>query len=100
MSETSTVLLALLAGHLAWRLFFGGLWWTIRRASRPRPAALVPGSLLLRTTIAVAGFYFVSRGDWRKLLACLLGFLIARFLVTRFTRRPRSEEPEGRRGAP
>jgi hypothetical protein len=35
---------------------------------------------------AFGGFYLVSRGDWRRLLACLLGFLLARILVTRFTR--------------
>jgi len=40
----------------------------------------------LRTGLVVAGFYFVSLGDWRKLLACLLGFIIARFAITWFTR--------------
>jgi F1F0 ATPase subunit 2 len=36
--------------------------------------------------IVLAGFYFVARGDWKKLLPCLLGFLIARFAVLRLTR--------------
>jgi F1F0 ATPase subunit 2 len=36
--------------------------------------------------IALAGFYFVARGDWKKLLLCLLGFLIARVVVLRLTR--------------
>ena len=36
--------------------------------------------------IGVAGFYFIAGGDWRKLVVCLLGFVIARFLVTRLTR--------------
>jgi F1F0 ATPase subunit 2 len=44
------------------------------------------GSLLLRTSIALAGFYFVSGGHWDRLLACLLGFVIARLIVTRLTR--------------
>jgi F1F0 ATPase subunit 2 len=44
------------------------------------------GSTLLRMTLAVAGFYFTSCGDWRKLLVCLLGFVIARVVVTRLTR--------------
>jgi len=35
-------------------------------------------------TVAVAGFYLVSHGDWRKLVACLTGFLLARIAVTRF----------------
>ena len=43
-------------------IFFGGLWWTVRKgvASR-RPALWFLGSLLLRTSIALAGFYVVAR---------------------------------------
>jgi F1F0 ATPase subunit 2 len=87
MRETSTFVLALLAGVLLGTIFFGGLWWTIRRGvSSERPATWFFGSLMLRTIIAVAGFYLISRGDWRRLLAGLLGFLVARALVTRLTR--------------
>jgi F1F0 ATPase subunit 2 len=46
------------------------------------------GSMLLRTGIVLAGFYFVGGGQWQRLLGCLLGFVIARFLVMRFTRGP------------
>jgi F1F0 ATPase subunit 2 len=89
MRETSALILALLAGVLLGTIFFGGLWWTIRRGlSSELPALLFAGSLLLRTILTVAGFYFVSRGDWRKLLACLLGFLLARVFVTRLARTP------------
>jgi hypothetical protein len=31
----------------------------------------------------MAGFYFLSRGDWRNLAASLAGFVLARVLVTR-----------------
>jgi F1F0 ATPase subunit 2 len=87
MSEISTLFPALLAGVLLGTIFFGGLWWTIRRGvSSPRAAAWFFGSMVLRTTIAVAGFYFVSHGDWRRLSGCLLGFLVARILVMRITR--------------
>jgi hypothetical protein len=30
----------------------------------------------------------VSHGEWRKLLACLVGFLLARVAVTRLIRLP------------
>jgi len=77
------------AGVALGATFFGGLWWTIRRGvSSQIPGLLFAGSLLLRTSFTVSGFYFVSRGDWRKLLACLLGFVTARIFVTRLTRRP------------
>ncbi len=89
MSEAWTILLALLAGALLGTIFFGGLWWTIQRGvSSKSPAVLFSASFLLRTAIVVAGFYFVSNGNWRRLLACLVGFLLARILVTQLTSIP------------
>ncbi len=89
MSETLNLTQALLAGVLLGAIFFVGLWWTIRRGLlSPHPAAWFLVSLLLRATIALGGFYFVSNGDWRRLVACLLGFLISRIFVTHLTRAP------------
>ena len=89
MNEPTTLTLALAAGLLLGAIFFGGLWWTIRRAvSSRRPGAWFVGSLLTRMAVCVGGFFLVARGDWRRLLACLLGFLIARILVVRLTRKP------------
>ncbi len=83
------LILALLCGVLLGASFFGGLWWTIRKGvSSKQPAALFFFSLLLRTGITLAGFYFVARGDWRRVLACLVGFMLARILVTWLTRVP------------
>ena len=62
--------LALAAGLLLGAFFFGGLWWTVRKGmSAKRPALWFFGSLLLRMSIALAGFYFVSDGHWDRLLA-------------------------------
>jgi F1F0 ATPase subunit 2 len=89
MSEVSALVFALLAGAVLGAVFFGGLWWTISRcASSRRPALLFLGSLSLRAPMAIAGFYFVSHGDWRRTIACLAGFLVARALVTWLTRVP------------
>jgi F1F0 ATPase subunit 2 len=89
MGETSALTLAMLAGSLLGTVFFGGLWWTIQRSVGSNGPALLFGcSFLVRTFIAVAGFYFVSHGGWQRLLACLFGFLLARILVTRMTRLP------------
>lgn len=83
MNEWLTLALAGMAGLLLGAIFFGGLWWTVRLgvASR-RPALLFLGSLLLRTGVVVAGFYLVGDGHWQRLLACVSGFVIARFIVT------------------
>ncbi len=83
------LILSLLAGVLLGTIFFGGLWWTIRKGiSSKQPAMLFFFSLLLRTGIALTGFYTVARGDWRRVLACLVGFFLARILVTWLTRTP------------
>lgn len=93
MNEAAALFLSLLAGALLGAAFFGGLWWTIRRGlSSRRPALMFLGSLLLRTSMAVAGFYLTARGDLRRLLACLLGFFLARILVTWFARAPSGNE--------
>ena len=89
MNETLTLVLALVAGLLLGALFFGGLWWTVQKGvSSKRPALLFFGSLLLRTSITLAGFYFIARDHWERLLVCILGFIIARFIVTRLTGPP------------
>ncbi|MBN2369269.1 MAG: ATP synthase subunit I [Vicinamibacteria bacterium] len=87
MNEFLTLALALLAGLLLGAVFFGGLWWTIRRGvSSERPALWFFGGLLSRMSIALAGFYFVSGRHWERLLLCLLGFVLARLVVTWLTR--------------
>ena len=89
MNETLTLALAWVTGGVLGTVFFGGLWWTVRKGvSSKQPALWFFGSLLLRMSIALAGFYFVSGGHWDRLLACLLGFVIARFIVTRLTGPP------------
>jgi len=78
---------SLIAGMLLGAIFFGGLWWTVRKgASSTRPALCFFGSLLLRTSMTLVGFYVVSDGHWERLLVCLLGFTIARLIATRLTR--------------
>jgi len=87
MYETLALVLALVAGVLLGAIFFGGLWWTVRKGmSSKQPAMLFFGSLLLRTGIALAGFYFMARIRWESLLVGLVGFIMARLIVTRLTR--------------
>jgi F1F0 ATPase subunit 2 len=94
MSEIPALALALATGILLGVFFFGGLWWTVQKGvTSERPALWFLGSLLLRTGIILAGFYFVSQGHWSRLAMCLLGFLIARLVVVRrLTLRPASEQ--------
>jgi F1F0 ATPase subunit 2 len=86
MNEILSLVPALAWGVLLGAMFFGGLWWTVRKGvSSTRPALWFFGSLLLRTSLTLAGFYVVSDGQWERLLVCLVGFTIARPIVTRLT---------------
>ncbi|CAN5497467.1 ATP synthase subunit I [soil metagenome] len=79
--------LSFAGGILLGALFFGGLWWTIRKAvSSSQPASWFLGSMVLRTGTVLAGFYLLGHGDWRRLLLSLFGFVTARIAVTMLTR--------------
>jgi len=92
------LLLAMIFGVLLGTLYFGGLWWTVKKAVKSiRPLSWFICSLLLRLGSIMSGFYFVAGHDWEKLLACLLGFVTARGFFIRFTGLP---EQHGVRHAP
>lgn len=75
---------ALVEGMLLGLFFFVGLWWTVRKLDSTKQVALLfLGSLLIRTSIVVLGFYFILGDDWQRLVAGLFGFVIARIIVTR-----------------
>ena len=93
MNEALTLGLAGGTGVILGAIFFGGLWWTIRKGvSSKQPALWFVGSLLVRMSLAVGGMVLVARGHWERLLLCLLGFVMARLLVTWLTR-PGGEQP-------
>ncbi len=80
-----TSLLALLVGLLLGGFFFAGLWWTIQKGlTAKHPALWFLGSILVRTAVVLVGVYLVSDGKWERMLACLVGFVLARFLVMRY----------------
>lgn len=86
-SPVFVLLLALLEGTLLGVFFFAGLWWTVRKIESSKHVALLfLGSMLLRTSVVILGFYFILGDNWQRLLAGLLGFIIARIIVTRLTR--------------
>ena len=89
MGDLTGLVFAFLAGLALGAIFFAGLWWTVRKGLvSARPARWFLISFLLRTGIVLTGFYFVLRGGWQRLVACLLGFVIARLVVTWLTRAP------------
>jgi F1F0 ATPase subunit 2 len=87
MNKALDLVFASLAGGMLGAIFFGGLWWTVRQGiSSAQPALWFLSSLLVRMSAVLAGFYFVGRGNWERLVACLVGFVVARWIVTYLTR--------------
>lgn len=89
MNESVSMMMAFVSGIGLGAIFFGGLRWTVRKViSAKHPARLFLGSLLLRMSITLAGFYLVSDGHWQRLLLCLLGFSVARWAILRMSQLP------------
>lgn len=87
MNDPLMLVAAGAGGLLLGIVFFGGLWWTVHRGvSSRRPARWFLISMLLRMGLVLAGFHFIGDGQSPRLLACLLGFVVARFGVMRLTR--------------
>jgi len=89
MSDQGMILLTLLIGFLLGAFFFGGLWWTTKRALLSKsPALWFIGSLFIRMGITIPVFYFISRDHWERALICLVGFIVVRTIVVRITKIP------------
>jgi F1F0 ATPase subunit 2 len=87
MSDILYMILTLIIGMALGSLFFGGLWFTVKKAVTAKyPAIWFFVSFISRVSIVLIGFYYVSQAGWQHLLICLLGFIAARFLVVRTTR--------------
>ena len=87
MSEYGMYILSIVAGLLLGTFFFGGLWWTIKKGTASKtPAIWFLSSFFIRLGITVCGFYFVSIIIGKRMILCLAGFIIARTLITRYTK--------------
>lgn len=81
------LLLVFAVGLLLGGIFFGGLWWTVRRAmTSPHPTRWFLSSLIVRSGMVIFGFYAIAGQDWQRWLACVVAFMLARQLSTRYAR--------------
>ena len=98
MNDPLILALATLAGGVLGVVFFGGLWWSLRKGlSSTQPARWFVVSRLLRTSVVLIGFYVVGSGQSERLLMCLLGFVAARVIVTKLIQSP-VQRPMARSG--
>lgn len=87
MNEVIVMILVFAAGVILGIIFFGGLWFTVKKAVNAKmPGLWILSSFILRIGITLLGFYMVGGDNWRHLLVCLIGFIVARFAVLYFTK--------------
>jgi F1F0 ATPase subunit 2 len=87
MKDNLFLVLVFIAGIALGLLFFGGLWFTVKKiTTAKKPSLLFLGSFFLRFGITIFGFYFFSSGRWQSFLVCLLGFITARVLIIHITK--------------
>ncbi|MEP7278596.1 MAG: ATP synthase subunit I [Bacteroidota bacterium] len=87
MNEIPYMILSFIGGMLLGIIFFGGLWFTVNKIVASKiPALWIFVSFTFRVSIVLIGFYFIGSGNWQRLIACMLGFIIARFVVLHYTK--------------
>lgn len=76
------IVIALLIGLILGGVFFGGLWLTVKKALVTTYAPLwFLGSIVIRTAVVLAGFYFISKDGIIALFVSVCAFIAARMLV-------------------
>lgn len=87
MTYWTSLALTFLFGALLGLGYFGGLWFTVRRVRDATVSTtLLLGSFVVRSALALAGFYLVLRwmdGHWEMVAVCLLGFMGVRLVLMR-----------------
>ncbi len=93
MNDSLLLSLTFAAGVLLGAIFFGGLWWTVRKGvASARPELWFFGSMLLRMSIILAGFRLIAGEYWERWLLCLCGFIVARLGARWLTGRSRRNQ--------
>jgi F1F0 ATPase subunit 2 len=84
-------------GVLLGFLFFGGLWWSLKGISRRyHPKRFLGLSFLVRTLMALAGFWLALHHSVSAFLGAIVGFAVMRFILARWLG---AEKKGGYRGA-
>lgn len=74
-------------GAMLGGIFFGGLWLTVMlRLEARAPWLWFLASMLLRTSVMIAGFVLIAGSSPARLLWCAGGFTATRMLIVRIAR--------------
>lgn len=84
---TADIVVGLITGALAGLAFFGGLKWTVARlGSSSHPMLLAVGSFVVRSVVIAGLIVVVANGSLTRVLAALIGILVARTVLVSLTR--------------
>lgn len=82
--DTVSLVAPFLAGAMLGLFYFGGLWLTLRRIHCvTTPGLLLIASFAGRMAVVLPAFYYVMAGQWERVAACLVGFLVIRSVIIR-----------------
>ena len=86
--ELKLILFSIISGGLAGLIYFGGLWYTVRKlAFSAIPHGLLILSMALRLAIVLMAFFMLVRLSWFYLLIALISFILVRqFMIYRIDR--------------
>lgn len=88
MNEIRYLILAFVVGVALGTLFFGGLWYTVKKAVTAKISVIwIFISFILRGTIVMIGFYFISSGGWKPIIISVIGFVGSRFIIKYLTKK-------------
>lgn len=76
------MIIGFLGGTLLGFLFFGGLYYSVARITSVKyPALMMMISTVVRMVILLAGVYLLVDGDFKTILAALVGIVLAKFVL-------------------
>lgn len=76
------LIIVFVAGVALGGFYFGSLWWVVQQAAiARRPEFLLLASFVVRTVITLTGLFVVMGGRWERIMACMIGFLLARTVL-------------------
>lgn len=79
LNDIEVMVICLAGGMGLGCLHFGGLWLTLQRFAGTRfYGEIFVFSFVFRSFVTLAGVYFLGRGEWMGMAACLGGILIMR----------------------
>jgi|LGVE01.1.fsa_nt_gb F1F0 ATPase subunit 2 len=90
------MILGFIGGILLGIVFFGGLYWTVKKVGRVKyPGPLMLMSAVARMSVLLFGIYFLGGNAINQVLAVLVGVVLVKFvMIFKVRKKNRSLEQE------